>query len=116
MVEERALFQSAAHLVHAGHADVGARIHRPGGQVGVERQVGAPRLVDDQRSTTAMADLGDRRQVRARSVWGGAGHQRAPGVRVFGEGCGVGLGSKAEGLRMRGRSPRRSGELDSVGG
>ncbi len=48
-VENRSLLESRSHLVDADHADVRAGIHRPRGQVLVERQMRAPCLVDDQR-------------------------------------------------------------------
>jgi hypothetical protein len=68
-MKHRALLEAGAHLVHADDADVGTGVHRPGRQVLVERQVRAPRLVDDQRLTAGVAHLGDAGQVRARAVW-----------------------------------------------
>lgn len=69
-VEDGALFEAGAHLVNGGDAHVGAGVHGPGGKIGVERQVGAPCLVDDQGPVPAVADLGDGGEVRAGAVGG----------------------------------------------
>src|SRR6478752_2757940 len=59
LVEDRSLLEAGAHLVHADHAHVRAGVHGPCRQVLVEGQVGAPGLVDDQRLTSPVADIGD---------------------------------------------------------
>ena len=94
-VEHRALFEAGAHLVHADHAHVRAGVHRPGGQVLVEGQVGTPGLVHDQRLAPLVADLGDRADVRARPVRRRADDQGAGCVRVAPPGV-------LDGLRRRG--------------
>ena len=62
-VEHRRLGQAADDLVGRGDDEVGAAAERVRGQVGVEVQVGAPGLVDDQRQA---ALVGDRRRGRRR--------------------------------------------------
>ncbi len=84
-MEDGALLQPAAHLVDAGDADVRAGVHRPGGELGVERKVRPPRLVHDERPPPPVAHLGDGREFGAAAVRSGAGDQRAHGVRVLGE-------------------------------
>ena len=49
----------------------------------MERQVGAPGLVDDQRLAPLVADVGDRLDVRAGAVRGRADDQRAGRVRML---------------------------------
>ncbi len=85
-MEHRALLETTAHLVDAGHTDVGPRVHRPGRQIGVEGQMRAPRLVHDQREPAPVAHLRDRLQRRGGAVRGRAGHQGATGVRMGLEG------------------------------
>jgi hypothetical protein len=79
-VKHRTLFETGAHLVHAHDADVGAGIHRPGRQVVVERQMSAPRLIDNQRLTAFMAHSGDASEVGASAIWAGTDNQRPGGV------------------------------------
>ncbi len=105
-MEDGALFQTAAHLVDARHADVRARVHRPGRKIGMERQMRAPGLVHDQRPGTPVAHLGDRTEVRAAAVGRGARDQRTPCVRVGLEGPlevlgGRGMGEVAFGVPAR---------------
>jgi hypothetical protein len=69
--------------MHADHAYVRVGIHRPRRQVLVERQVGPPRLIDDQRLAPPVADLGDTRDVGAGAVRAGADDERARGVGVL---------------------------------
>jgi hypothetical protein len=81
-VEDRSLLEPGAHLLHADHADVRAGVHGPGRQVLVERQMGAPGFVDDQRLAPPVADAGDRLDVGAGAVRGGTDNQRAGRVRM----------------------------------
>ena len=54
----------------------------PGGQVIVERQMGAPGLVDNQGLALVVADLGDPFDVRACAIRGRADDERAGRVRM----------------------------------
>lgn len=94
-MENRALFEAGAHLVHAHHADIGARVHRPRRQLGMERQMRAPRLVHDQRFATCVTDPRDTFDIRAGAVGTGTDDQRARGVGIF-------LPGRAYLLRRRG--------------
>ena len=68
-MEDRALLQAAAHLVHAGHAHVRAGVHPPDRQpFRVEGQVRAPCLVHDERAVMTQAHLFDTGQIGAGAV------------------------------------------------
>ena len=86
-VEDRRLGQAAAELVDGVEDDVGAAGEGVGGELGGEGEMGAPRLVDDERHAAGVGDLGRarRRRRRRRSRSGrrrtrrpGAGPRRAP--------------------------------------
>lgn len=109
-MEDRPLLQTAAHLVDAGHTDVGARVHGPGRQIGMEGQVRAPRLVHDQRGRTAVADLGDVPEGRATAVGRRAGDQGALRVGMGLEGP---LASAADGGCARWRSASHRGSIQT---
>lgn len=70
LVEHRALLQAAAHLVHARDGHVRAGVHRPGRQVGVKRQVRAPRLIHNQWPSAFVAHPDDGGKVRTGAVRG----------------------------------------------
>src|SRR6478736_1032164 len=81
-MEDRALLESSAHLVHTHHADVGARAHRPGRQAVVERQISTPCLVDDRRLAAVMTHSGDLFEIGARAIRTRADYQPARRIRV----------------------------------
>jgi len=93
-VEAGALLDRGPHLVHARHDEVRARVHAPLGQVGVEGQVRAPRLVDDERHAELVADGRDARDVRAGAPVGGGDEQHP-----LGAGVGLQRGPDVVGLR-----------------
>jgi hypothetical protein len=67
-MKHRTLFEAGPCLVHADHADVGTRVHRPRRQVVMEWQMSAPGLVDDQRLVAFVAHRDDARQVGTGAV------------------------------------------------
>jgi hypothetical protein len=50
-------------------------------------EIGAPRLVDDQRLSALMTDVGDRRQIRARTVWARTDDQCPAASGCFSHAC-----------------------------
>jgi hypothetical protein len=85
------LLDGATHLVHAGDDDIGAGVHSPLGERVVERQMRAPRLVDDERDVARVAYRGDPRDVRAGAPIGGRDQEHALRVGMRSK-CGVDVG------------------------
>jgi hypothetical protein len=54
-MEDGALFEAGAQLVDRGDAHVGPGVHGPGREVRMERQMGTPCLVDDERHAVVVA-------------------------------------------------------------
>ena len=78
-VQHRRLGQAADDLVGRGDDEVGAAGERVGGQVGVEVQVRAPGLVDDERHAARVGDLGEGGDVGAGAEVGRRDdHRRRP--------------------------------------
>ena len=77
-VDQRRLPEGATELVHRGHDEVGAEPCSVGRQVGVEAEMRAPRLVDDEDRVMCMCDgdqcghIGAGSEVRRRHDDGGA--------------------------------------------
>ena len=86
-VEHRALGQRPRDLVGARQHGVGAELQRAGGQVGVEAEVRAPALVDDERDVVGVRDarepldVGDHAVVRRRDDERRVDPRAAAGVR-----------------------------------
>ena len=83
-VDQPGLLEPAGELVRRLDRDVGAAVHRRGRQLGMEVQVPAPRLVDEQdRVARRRVDrVGDRAGVRAQPLVGrrGVDHRERLGV------------------------------------
>ena len=96
-VQDRRLGQAADDLVGAGEDEVGAAAKRPGRQVLVEVEVGAPGLVDDQRDVAGVGDLGELLDPRDRPEVGGRDEHHRLRVRLRVERGTQGLGRDAVG-------------------
>ena len=70
-VEHRALGERAGELVGARQDRVGAEVESALGKLGVEAEVGTPRLVDDERHPGGVGDLGAAGHVGTYAVVGG---------------------------------------------
>ena len=100
-VEHRGLGQAATELVGARDDQVRTLRQGIGGNVGVEPEVGGPRLVDDQQHIAGVGDLGKRPHV-------GDGAEVAGGHHIGRDRLGVGVQGGGEGF---GTQPVGSADL-----
>src|SRR5215203_579231 len=82
----RCLAEAAVSLVQALNGKIRAGLHRSGRRVGMESEVSAPRLVDQQRNPPIMTQLGHSVNVSPAAVLGWRDHDHGTDVSVASQG------------------------------
>jgi hypothetical protein len=103
-VDQARLLQAAGELVRRLNADVGARAHCALGQVGMEAQVPAPRLVDDDHRVVRRSVHGadDRARVGREALIGRGRVEDGERLRISREGIEHAIGARRQhGLEAR---------------